>query len=73
MFPEPSVTVHVTVVIPIGKAKGALFVTEATLQLSVVTGVPKDTPVAVHPLLIVMIFAGGQVIIGLIVSLIVTN
>ena len=48
VFPEPSVTVQVTVVFPNGKATGALFDTEAILQLSFVKGFPKTTPVAVQ-------------------------
>ena len=43
LFPLPSVTVHVTVVFPSGKVAGALFVTEATEQLSSVAGVPSCT------------------------------
>ena len=46
VFPAPSVAVHVTVLTPNGNDAGASFVTEATLQLSAVVGVPKLTPVA---------------------------
>ena len=45
MFPLPSVTVQVTVVLPTGKLAGALLVTLATEQLSAVAGVPKLTVV----------------------------
>ena len=43
-----SVTDQVTVVVPIGKLTGALFVTASTVQLSPVTGTPRTTPEAVH-------------------------
>ena len=43
-----SETIHVTVVVPRGKIKGLLFVTEATVQLSLEIGSPKTTPEAVH-------------------------
>ena len=64
LFPLLSVTVQVTVVTPIGKAAGALLVTEATPQLSEVTGVPRATPVAVHPVLVVAVTLRGQLIVG---------
>ena len=48
MLLAESVTDQVTVVVPIGKLTGALFVTDATVQLSPVTGTPKTTPEAVH-------------------------
>ena len=49
MFPAASVDVQVTVVDPIGKVAGALFVIVGTPQLSVPVGaVPKLTPLAVH-------------------------
>ena len=62
--PVASVTVQVTVVFPNGKVAGALFVTEATEQLSAVTGVPKTTLVDVHPTLVVPVVAEGAVIVG---------
>jgi hypothetical protein len=46
VLPEPSITVHVTIVVPNGNVAGALFVTLATEQLSDVVGVPKVTLVA---------------------------
>jgi hypothetical protein len=46
VLPEPSVTVHVTVVTPNGNVAGALFVTLATEQLSDVIAEPNDTLVA---------------------------
>ena len=65
ILPEPSVTVHVTVVLPNGKLAGALLVTLATVQLSAVTGVPKLTPLAVHLLASAnTLTLGGQVIVG---------
>ncbi len=48
VFPLLSVTVHVTVVTPTGYVEGALLTVEATPQLSVATGLPKLTPLAVH-------------------------
>jgi hypothetical protein len=72
MFPLPSVTVQVTVVIPNGKAVGALLVVEATEQLSAVTGVPKTTPVAVQPTLVFTETFAGAVIVGKVVSVTVT-
>ena len=41
VLPEVSVTVHVTVVVPLGNVAGALLVTVATPQLSEVVGVPR--------------------------------
>jgi hypothetical protein len=72
MFPDPSVTVQVTVVFPKGKAAGALLVTEATEQLSAVVGVPKTTLVDVHATFVVPVVAAGAVIVGLILSITVT-
>ena len=72
ILPDPSVTVQVTVVIPNGKAAGALFVTEATEQLSAVTGVPRATPVAVQAELVVVFTVAGAVIVGLMLSVTVT-
>jgi hypothetical protein len=48
------------------------LVTEATPQLSPVTGVPKATPVAVQPLLVVAATAAGQLIVGFTLSVTVT-
>ena len=48
MLLEESVTDHVTEVVPKGKLTGALFIIDATVQLSPVTGTPKTTPEAVH-------------------------
>jgi hypothetical protein len=72
VLPLLSVTVHVMVVVPIGKAAGALLVTLATPQLSPDTGVPKATPVAVQPLLVVAATAAGQPIVGFTLSVTVT-
>jgi hypothetical protein len=72
LFPLLSVTVHLTVVVPIGKAGGASFVTDATPQLSAVTGVPRITPVAVQAVLVVADTLAGQVIVGGILSVTVT-
>ena len=68
MLPEPSTTVQVTVVLPIGNEAGASFVTLATEQLSAVTGVPSVTPVAVQAVFVVVVTAAGAVIVGLILS-----
>ena len=68
LFPLLSVTVQITVVKPIGKADGALLVTEATPQLSAVTGVPSKTPVAVQPVLVVAVIFAGQVMVGFTLS-----
>ena len=73
IFPEPSVTVQVTVVFPSGKVAGALLVTEATEQLSPVVGVPKANPVAVQAVLVVVTIAAGAVIVGTTLSLTVIN
>jgi hypothetical protein len=73
VFPDPSVTVHVTVVLPNGKAVGALLVTEATEQLSLVVGVPNETPVAVHPVFVFADTAAGAVMAGFTLSLTVTT
>ena len=45
-----------------------LFVTLATPQLSAAVGVPKLTPVAVHPVLVVAVTLDGHVIVGFIDS-----
>jgi len=71
-FPLLSVTVHVTVVLPKGKALGASFNTVATTQLSEVDGVPKFTPVAVQPEFVFTEIAIGAVIEGFVISLKVT-
>jgi hypothetical protein len=71
--PDPSVTVHVTVVFPSGNVAGALFVTDATEQLSDVVGEPRATPDAVHvPAPASTETFAGQVIVGLILSITVT-
>ena len=72
VFPEPSVTVQVTVVSPNGKAAGALFVTLATEQLSAVVGVPRATLVAVQAVFVVAFTVAGAVIVGLTLSVTVT-
>ena len=72
VFPLLSVTVHVTVVVPNKNVVGALLVTLATAQLSEVTGVPKVTLNATHPLLAYTETFAGAVIVGLTVSVTVT-
>ena len=67
-----SVTVHVTVVVPIGKALGAVLVTLFTPQLSLVIGVPSTTLVDVQATLVVPDVAAGAVIVGFTLSVTVT-
>ena len=65
VLPEPSVTVHVTVVSPSGNTAGASLVVLATLQLSAVVGDPKVTPVASQlSASVLTITAAGAVIVG---------
>ncbi len=72
VFPLPSVTVHVTVVKPSRKVVGALLVTLTTLQLSAVTGVPRATLYATHPLFAFTVTFDGAAIVGTTVSITVT-
>ena len=72
VLPDPSVTVQVTVALPNGNAEGALLVTEATEQLSEVVGVPNETPVAVQPELVLDETAAGAVMLGRMMSVMVT-
>ena len=72
VLPELSVTVQITVVVPSGKVPGALFVTEATPQLSAVVGVPSVTPNALHDEFALTVTLAGAVIVGFCVSLTVT-
>ena len=72
-FPLPSVTVHVIVVVPNANVAGALFVTEATEQLSAVTGVPNATPVAAQEAFAFTVMFAGAVIVGKVTSVTVTN
>ena len=65
MFPLLSVTVQVTSVVPIKNVVGALLVTLATVQLSAVTGVPKFTLKATHPLFAFTVTSVGALIVGL--------
>ena len=52
--------------------EGWLLTTDAMLQLSPVVGVPNETPVAVHPVLVVVFILAGQVIVGFTLSVTVT-
>ena len=73
VFPDGSVTVHTTVVFPNAKTDGALFVVEATEQLSADVGLDKETPDAVQiPLSAFTVTFEGQVMVGLILSITVT-
>jgi hypothetical protein len=70
ILPLASAADHVTTVVPIGKVAGAsLVMAMLPGQLSVATGVPKLTPVAVHPLFAVMFKVGGQVSAGFTLSI----
>ena len=74
VFPLPSVTVQVTVVVPNGNKAGASFVTLATVQLSLVMGGVKITPEAVHKPGSTFTETGPeQVIVGLILSVTITS
>ncbi len=65
MLPFTSVTVHVTVVMPIGNVDGALLLTVATPQLSPVVGVPSTTLATVHwPVSVFTTTLAGHVIVG---------
>ena len=68
LLPLASVTVQVTVVVPRLKVAGALLLTEATEQLSAVTGVPSTTPVAVQAVLVGVLIATGAVMVGITLS-----
>ena len=72
VLPEASVTVHITLVLPIGYTAGALFVTDATEQLSDVTGVPRLTPVTLQLTPAGTTIFVGAVITGLTLSVTVT-
>ena len=66
--PEPSVAVHVTIVSPIGNREGASLVYPAP-QLSVIVGMPKFTPLAVHkPESTFTVISPGQLITGAVTS-----
>ena len=69
VLPEASVTVHVTVVFPIGNAAGALLATVDPVQLSAKVGVPNGTAVAVQlPASVFTVTAAGGVMVGDVVS-----
>ena len=72
-MPLPSVTVQVTVVLPRGNVAGASLAAVAHVQLSVITAVPRFTPVALHdPASVFTLTVAGQVIVGSSSSVIVT-
>ncbi len=64
LFPAASTTVQVTVVTPIGKVAGALFVTDATAQLSAVTGDPRATVAKQSSASVVAVMFDGQTMLG---------
>ena len=68
VLPLPSTTVQVTVVVPKLKLEGALLVTEAIEQLSVVTALPNLTPVAAQLLLAETVKSLGTTKVGDVVS-----
>ena len=72
LLPEPSTTVHVTVVVPSKNVVGALLVTETTEQLSLATGVPNASPVTPHVADEDTVIADGATIVGKMVSFTVT-
>jgi hypothetical protein len=65
VLPAASTTVQVTVVTPIGKVAGALLVTDATVQLSEATGVPRATVAKQEPASVVAVMFEGQAIAGI--------
>jgi hypothetical protein len=73
VLPAPSVTVQITVVVPSGKIAGALFVTDATVQLSDVIGMPKFAIPAPHDAFALTVNASGAIIVGLMSSNTTTN
>ncbi len=64
VFPLPSMAVQITTFVPEGKLAGALFETVTAPQLSAATGAPRNTLVALHPLLAATTILLGQVIVG---------
>ena len=72
MLPALSVTVQVTVVVPIGKVAGALLVTEATPQLSAVAGAESTTVAKQDPASALALTAAAQVMVGFSLSVTVT-
>ena len=73
VFPDGSVTVQTTVVLPNGNTEGALLVVEAMEQLSLLVGLPNVTLEAVQiPLSEDTETLEGQVMVGLILSITVT-
>src|SRR6185369_5565756 len=73
VFPLVSLTVQVTTFVPAEKLTGALLLMLPTAQLSLVTGTPKATFVALQPELAAMTRFGGQVMVGGIWSRTTTN
>ncbi len=73
LFPAASTTVQVTVVTPIGKVAGASLVTDATAQLSAVTGDPRATVAKQSSASVVAVMFDGQTMLGASLSLTVTN
>jgi len=73
VLPLVSMTVHVTIVVPIPKTVGALFVTDATAQLSEVIGLPNATPVALHEAFALIVTFEGTTNEGFVTSVTTTN
>ena len=72
LLPAVSVAVQVTKFVPSEKVTGALLVSKATAQLSLVDGVPRVTFVALQRELAETMTSAGQVITGFWVSVTVT-
>src|SRR5437763_8013455 len=65
VLPAPSVTVQVTVLVPMGNWLGALLVRAKPGQLSVTVGLPRFTPLAKHWFgSVLMVRSSGQAIVG---------
>ena len=73
-MPDSSVTLHVTMVVSVGKVAGAsLFIVSDDKQLSSTDGEFRITPFAPHiPGLVKIVVSEGQVITGSSLSIIVT-
>jgi hypothetical protein len=63
-LPLLSVTVQVTLVVPMGKLAGASFVMLAIPQLSNIIGMPRNTLAAVQPEFVVVLILAGQNNVG---------
>ena len=64
VLPPLSVTVQVTVLVPVGNDAGRSFTTLKTPHASEVADVPREMPVAVHPVFVPTFKFAGQVMVG---------